>query len=530
MIKSMKTLITLVALASLASQAIYAQSTMDRMEGMMMPGAENIDVSGVEMCDFKDPVSWREAQIIEGVQIEEDSSCSPDMPALVAASVKGTNNISEETLNSTGLAPDAVIKGEDKDGDGDPDVIEIHLEIIGLNEGVDPLVRYEIAPGIDPAFWTFAPKGTGMVLEGMVGAHLMRMPAPVIRVEQGDEVKLIIENSHYLRHTVHLHGVDHPFIDKNGEGNDGVPITSEMAIMPGQQRTYEINPRTAGTMAYHCHVEPDIHVLMGLSGMFVIEENRPNNTLQTLNVGAGKVRHRSQASKALYDGEYDLHYQDVDKEMHSITQGTNDVDEIDKLHREYDITERTPDYFLLNGKSFPYTIRDSQIIVDPDKEYLLRVLNIGARPMALHTHGHKVLVKALDGIDLPIGSRYYRDVVETHAAQRVDLILKTTDDGLNSYGPGIWLFHDHNEEHITNDGIGPGGNLSMITYRSFLGENGIPKLQGMDIRPTFTKEYYERANEQGSNQTLGIALASALGLLITMLMAFIVKKRLLKNE
>ena len=30
--------------------------------------------------------------------------------------------------------------------------------------------------------------------------------------------------------------------------------------------------------------------MMGLQGLFVIEENRPNNWVQTLNVGAGKVR------------------------------------------------------------------------------------------------------------------------------------------------------------------------------------------------------------------------------------------------
>ena len=128
---------------------------------------------------------------------------------------------------------------------------------------------------------------------------------------QGDEVKITLENTHYLPHTIHLHGVDHPFQDAEGEGNDGVPQISELPVMPGKSRTYNIKPRQPGTMFYHCHVQPQSHLLMGLNGMFIVEENRPNNLLQTLNVGAGHVRHPSVAVRERYAREYDLHYQGV---------------------------------------------------------------------------------------------------------------------------------------------------------------------------------------------------------------------------
>lgn len=473
----------------LFAATVHAQD----MKSMMHMDSE-IDVSDVRLCDTRNPSSWRDAQMVEGVSIEEDPSCEPDMPALIATVVKGTNNVSVETLNATGLAPDAVVKGEDRDGDGDPDVIHIKLEIAGLNEGVESLTPFEIAPGIAPGFWVFAPKSTGMATENMSASYLMRMPSPTIRVEQGDEIQLTVENTHYMPHTVHLHGVDHPYLDENGEGNDGVMQTSEMAIMPGESRTYDMTPRVAGTMAYHCHVKPDVHILMGLSGLFIIEENRPNNTLQTLNVGNGKVRYRSVESRATYDGEFDLHYQDIDKEMHEIVQDTNDAKLVDhRVDHEYDVTERTADYFVLNGRSFPYTLRESQLIVDPDNEYLLRILNIGSEAVSLHTHGHKMRVEALDGIDLPAGTEYYRDVVDIHSAQRVDAVLSTRNDGLHSYGEGVWLFHDHEETHITTNGVSPGGGLSMITYRSFLGEQGMPITQGMDLRQFFTEEYYDRS-------------------------------------
>lgn len=467
---------------------------MMNMDHSAMPQMEGIDVSDVELCDSRNPSSWRDAQTIEGVDIAEDPSCDPDMPALIAASVKGTNNVSAETLNATGLAPDAVVKGRDLDGDGDPDEITINLEIWGLNEGENPLTTYEIAPGITPAFWAFAPKGTGMVTEGMSGAYLVRMPSPTIRVEQGDKVKIVVANTHYLPHTVHLHGVDHPFVDENGEGNDGVPHASEVAIMPGESRTYDIQPRTTGSMAYHCHVQPQVHVQMGLNGLFVVEENRPNNFVQTLNVGAGFVRHQSVASAEEFTGEYDILYQDADKELHGALNGSDDPREIAKFTtQEYDVTERKADYFILNGRSFPYTLRESQIIVEPNEEYRLRILNMGNEAVALHTHGHKMFVKSLDGVDLSPGAQYYRDVISIDTAQRVDVVLNTTDDGLNSYGEGIWMFHDHHESAVTTDGIAPGGDMSFIVYKSWLGEDGFPDLRlTSDIRPFFTKEFYQK--------------------------------------
>ena len=52
------------------------------------------------------------------------------------------------------------------------------------------------------------------------------------RAEQGDQISITLENTHYLPHTIHFHGVDHPyhfFLDtpdlkeKQRVRNDGVP-------------------------------------------------------------------------------------------------------------------------------------------------------------------------------------------------------------------------------------------------------------------------------------------------------------------
>lgn len=450
---------------------------------------ENATQPADTLCEFPNP-EWRSEQTIAGVEIQESQHCRPDNPHAVAASVKGTNSVPKETLMQTGFAGDALQKSSDRDGDGDPDVVEITVEIHGVNEFEETDATHEIAPGVRPAFWTFAPKTRGMVSNGSRADALIRMPSTPIRVEQGDEVRLTVENTHYFPHTVHLHGVDHPF-SVDGEGNDGVPQASEEPILPGESRTYEFQPRQPGTMFYHCHVVPDVHVMMGLNGLFVIEEERDDNRVQTFNPGAGKVRHPSQAVAEAYDGEFDLQYQEVDRELHTVSKRENDPRRIAKqMNREYDKGEADPDYFMLNGRSFPYTLRESLVTVEPNSTYRLRALNGGSETVSLHSHGHKVRIEAYDGVEVEEGQEVTRDVVTLTAAQRLDLTLNTSDDGLHSYGEGVWFFHDHREAAVTNDGIGPGGTVTMIAYESHLGDNGVPETHG-DLSKFFDKAYYQ---------------------------------------
>ena len=470
------------------------------------PAPSSVEVEPGEsesFCPENEPgqaLDWRRAQEIEGVAIVAEPGCLADNPYTVAASVLGTNVASEETLSRSGLARDAVVKGEDLDGDGDPDEIHIRLEVAELN-GFSPetsqlMTQFSLAPGIQPGFWVFAPKLAGMSTENsesLKARNQLRLPSPAIRVEQGDRVRITLENSHYMPHTLHLHGADHPFRDISGEGNDGVPTTGELPVMPGGSRTYELTPRNSGTKFYHCHVQPHVHVMMGLQGLFIIEENRPNNRVQTLNVGAGLVRAPSEATREQYDREYDLHYTDVDQQLNERIQKNNDPRVVTRsMHREYDSTDATADYFALNGRSFPYTLRESLVAVDLDETVLLRAVNGGRDGIALHTHGHTVTVTHTDGNLVDPVARDKRDVVWIAPAQRLDLELSTSNNGQGAYGPGIWLFHDHGNRAVTTDGIGPGGHISAIVYEEYLGDNGWPKTSGVGLEPYFSAAYYRK--------------------------------------
>jgi len=465
------------------------------------PATEDSFLGLVEpFCPKTIDPSWRKQHQIEGVNIAPSPVCAPDNPYNIATFVKGTNNVSMATMMQTQLSPDTLIKTNDIDGDGDPDEIHIRLEVIELNgfspDQQDPITTYNIAPGIQPGFWAFAPKSRGMSNESFASAKanpLLRLPSPSIRVEQGDKIIITLENSHYFPHSIHFHGVDHPFLKKDGDGNDGVPQTSNKLTMPGKVFSYEMTPRQTGTMVYHCHVQAHTHILMGLIGMFIVEENKPDNWVQTFNVGAGFVRHSSVAVKSEYSQEYDLQYQDVDRELHNLIQQGNDSRLLAKTYnRDYNITKRSPDYFILNGKSFPYTLRESLIVIKPDEKVKLRVFNAGEQHLSLHTHGFKPKATHFDGVKLNPEARIQRDVFTLGPAQRVDLELYARNDGLNNMGAGIWTFHDHNEAGVTTDGIYPGGHISSVVFESFLGPNGMPKLQGIDVSPFFTKEFYQK--------------------------------------
>lgn len=467
-----------------------------------LPPTAKVELGPVEeVCsDFTDP-EWRKERVIDGVKIQASRLCNPDNPAEIAAFVKGTNGVSMSTLMETQLAADAVTLSDDVDGDGDPDKIIIKLEVAELNghspDMKDPTTTFDIAPGIQPTFWVFAPKTRDMSTLSIyepVANPLLRAPSPVIRVEQDDVVWLVLENTHYLPHSIHLHGIDHPFMDHSGSGNEGVAQTSNMDTMPGQSKTYVIKPRQPGTMYYHCHVQPHTHIPMGLQGIFIVEENRPNNWVQTLNVGAGQVRHPSVAVLEKYAREYDLHYQSADKELHElVARSANDPRLIAKhMNTEYDTTEATDDYFMLNGRSFPYTLRESLIEMKQDEKVKLRILNGHTEAMAVHIHGHKPIITHYDGVDNGPGSYIQRDVHGMVPAQRIDLELNGADDGLNSFGQGIWMFHDHVEKSFTTNGVGEGGDISLVVYDGFLDEKGIPKSHGMSLAPYFTKGLWKR--------------------------------------
>lgn len=368
-----------------------------------------------------------------------------------------------------GAAPDAITFGADRDGDGDPDEVHIRLEVAEIME--------EVYPGEFMAFWVFAPLGTGMVSLG-------RLPSPTIRVEEGDRVRITLQNTHYFPHTIHLHGTIHP------NASDGVPMITQAPTRPGEAFTYEFVAKNPGTHWYHCHVQPDVHVGMGLHGMLIVEPDRPDNNFTYLVPGAGRMPDMGAATAELYDGEYSLVFLQVDDRLNALALADGDLRVTERrMHREFDTTRAEPNVFLLNGRAFPLALRDTPIAVKSGETVRLRLLNAGEETVQLHTHGHHFTISHLDGYPVPDGARVTRDVVSIGPAQRVDLALYTGDDGLHASGPGVWLMHDHTARAVTNKGLNPGGATTAIVYDGFMGADGLPRT-AMPLARYFDPAYY----------------------------------------
>jgi FtsP/CotA-like multicopper oxidase with cupredoxin domain/Cu/Ag efflux protein CusF len=365
-----------------------------------------------------------------------------------------TSGFAAEMAPIPGAHENAVELGRDLDGDGDPDEIHIHLEVIEIQE--------EVYPGEFITFWVFAPLGSAM-------GQPARLPSPTIRVEEGDRVFVTLHNTHYLPHTIHFHGLSQ---DNN---MDGVPDVTQHMVLPGHQFTYRFDAKVPGTYWYHCHVQDQIHVLMGLAGMIIVEPNRPDNHFAHLIPGAGRIAPMAKATAEKYQGEYSLVYMDIDDRLNRIPAAHSDPREIERrMHRDYDVTQRRPDVFLLNGRSYPFTMRDTPILVKPDETTKLRILNVGARTLSLHTHGHHPTLTDVDGRPVPLLAQITRDTFLVGPAQRIDLALRTGSDETYANGPGVWLMHDHTQPAASNKGISPGGDHTMIVYQGFMGPDGLP--------------------------------------------------------
>ncbi len=103
-------------------------------------------------------------------------------------------------------------------------------------------------------------------IDGASGRAILvngRLPAPLLRWREGDEVSLSVTNHLNEDTSIHWHGVLLPF------QMDGVPGVSFPGIRPGETFTYEFPLVQAGTYWYHSH--SGLQEQLGHYGPIVIE-------------------------------------------------------------------------------------------------------------------------------------------------------------------------------------------------------------------------------------------------------------------
>ncbi len=89
------------------------------------------------------------------------------------------------------------------------------------------------------------------------------IPAPTIRLREGDDVVIRVTNRLPVATSIHWHGILLPF------QMDGVPGISFSGIAPGETFTYRLKLRQSGTYWYHSH--SGFQEMTGMYGALIVE-------------------------------------------------------------------------------------------------------------------------------------------------------------------------------------------------------------------------------------------------------------------
>lgn len=316
------------------------------------------------------------------------------------------------------------------------------------------VVRHELAPG---------------VVVHMMG-YAGQVPAPTIRVREGDWVWIDFTNASDEMHTIHWHGLTVPY------RMDGVPYVTQDPTMRGERYRYVFQARPYGTHFYHCHFGTVMHMQAGMYGAFVVERDDdpirdrfPYTKDHVLILGAVDTVYVRDQLNAMFSrmrqrdalgarGRLDLatqsRYHDVAALRKDVAAGKPPPYARSRVPFE----PQQPNFFTINGRSFPST---EEIVVREGEWTRLRYINTGAVSFSMHLHGHDFYHVCSDGAPLPAPVR----MSTIHVAPG-----KTEDIVFLADNPGIWALHDHDVVHTTNNGIYPGGVLTVIAYEGFRGD------------------------------------------------------------
>jgi len=91
-------------------------------------------------------------------------------------------------------------------------------------------------------------------------------PGPLLRVKQGEALKLRLINDLQQDTVIHWHGL------RLANAMDGVPYLTQKPVAPGKSFDYAFAPPDAGTFWYHTHFGSTEQLARGLYGVLVVDE------------------------------------------------------------------------------------------------------------------------------------------------------------------------------------------------------------------------------------------------------------------
>jgi len=309
--------------------------------------------------------------------------------------------------------------------------------------------QWEVLPGVKTAAVTYNGK----------------TPGPVIRVIEGDLVRITLKNNLKADTSIHFHGMHLP------NKQDGVPPYTQKSVEPGGSFTYEFIAGHAGTYMYHPHINSVEQIDRGLYGAFIID---PRDI--SANPRYDKEYTMVMAGWNIPAGSYDPAVLTGEQADHGSMEGmVGSAGEEEQTGSEHDGMEGMEgasansssmamdyNFWTINGKSFPAT---EKIKVAEGDRVRIRLINISNLAHPMHLHGTDFRIIAEDSH--PLAQPKIVNTVNVAPG-------KTFDIEFIADNPGAWVFHCHELHHTENDGVEPGGLMTVIEYEGSKPEDSRP--------------------------------------------------------
>ena len=258
------------------------------------------------------------------------------------------------------------------------------------------IVDWEVSPGQIVKAWTY--NGT--------------VPAPTMRGEVGDRIRVVLTNNLPVSTDLHMHGMVLP------NDQDGVSPITQDAIEPGETYTYEYVVTDPAIAMYHPHIH----------GMQTIPDGMWGSMIFSPKGGGGT-------------SEYTIPY--------GKTVSGKTVPADLKVAQEHNMVLNDSGVIglSLNGKSFPGT---QPYAMKQGEWMLVNYYNEGTMYHPMHLHQFPQLVVARDGI--PLDQPYWADTVTVGPGERFTVLFQGALTG-------AWVWHCHILNHAEREE----GMFGMVT-------------------------------------------------------------------
>lgn len=255
-------------------------------------------------------------------------------------------------------------------------------------------------------------------------------PGPTIQVNQGDRVRVILDNHLPEPTTMHWHGFEIPV------QMDGMPYISQKPIPPGGRFIYEFTLHQEGTYFYHSHGA--MQEMLGMIGMFIM--------------------HPRKAYRPMVDHDFGL-----------ILQGW-------ALLPSSDIPNTAGmefNWLTFNGKAGPAT---TPMLARLGSRVRIRIVNLGMDHHPIHVHGHTFAVTGTEGGRQPEAQWGPANTVLVGVAQARDIEFVANN-------PGDWMIHCHLPHHMMNSMMDLMGDR-MITTSALTSQESMEQMKIMSATGT----------------------------------------------